>query len=108
MTSPIPMMITQSQTKTAYNNLPHFVPSHGSVEMMNYRRYLLEDIIMAPLGESTTLLVSTKHPWYPSHKSIADHSSPLPLATIRDEPFVQVKATVAVNCQLSNLKNMET
>jgi hypothetical protein len=55
-TSPIPTMITQSQTEpdnnipaatpvaTNNNNFPHVIPSHGTVEMMTYRRYLLKDI----------------------------------------------------------------
>jgi hypothetical protein len=113
-----PTTITQSQTDddddddssddtppSISKDLPHVVPSHGTVEMMASRRYILEDIMMARVGEAITLLISTKHPWYHSYKSIANRSSPLPLATIRDEPFIQVKATVAVNCQLSNLEH---
>ncbi len=114
-TSPTPTIITQSQSNpenevpvappvSAYN-LPHVVPSHGTVEMRASRRYLLEDIMMAPVGESLILMVSTRHPWYSSYKSIADRSSPLPLAMLRDEPFIQVTATVAVNCQLADLEH---
>jgi hypothetical protein len=65
-TSPIPMRITQSQTNPdddvsvstpVVTNLPHVVPSHDTVETMNYRRYLLEDIMMAPLSQWIILIL---------------------------------------------------
>jgi hypothetical protein len=110
--SPVPPTVTQSQTDSnelpsdaRHYDLPHIIPSLGTVESTCLRRYLLEDIMMAPVGEELILLVSTKHHWYASYKSIADKSTPLPLAYIRNEPFIQVKASVLVNCQLADLEH---
>jgi hypothetical protein len=105
------IMITQSQndctelpSATKQYDLPHVIPSHGTVETATLHCYLLEDIMTATVGESLVLLVSTDHLWYKSYKSIADKLLPLPLAHFRDEPFIQLKALVTVNCQLEDLE----
>jgi hypothetical protein len=109
--TPISIMVTQSQndctdlpSTTKQYDLPHVIPSHGTVETATLRRYLLEDIMTATVGESLVLLVSTDHLWYKSYKCIANKSIPLPLAHVRDEPFIQLKALVSVNCQLEDLE----
>jgi hypothetical protein len=104
-------MITQSQngctelpSTAKHYNLLHVIPSHGTVETATLYCYLLEDIMTATVGEALVLLVSTDHLWYDSYKCIADKTTPLPLAHIRDKPFIQLKASVMVNCQLANLE----
>jgi hypothetical protein len=57
--SPIPpTTVTQSQTDISefpsivkHYDLPNVAPSHGTIKAMALRRYLLEDIMMAPVGE---------------------------------------------------------
>ena len=107
-----PIIVTQSQSEQldipfalTTPDLPMTVASHGTVESMALRRYLLEDIMMARVGEELVLLVSLQHPWFSSYKSIAEKSSPMPLATIGAKTFIQVKASVTVNCQYDNLEH---
>jgi hypothetical protein len=106
---PVPCLVTQSQDSTQepdaeMADLPSAVPSHGTVESCTFRRYLLEDIMSAPVNESWVLLVSCKHPFYDEYLNVARLSSPLPLKYIREVPFIQIKAKVTVNCQFDDLR----
>jgi hypothetical protein len=84
-------------------DLPHAVPSHGTIESNTFRWYLLEDIMAAPVNESWVLLVSTKHPAYAFYLDLLRKADPLPLKYIRAVPFIQLKALVTVNCQYNGL-----
>jgi hypothetical protein len=73
------------------------------VESTTFHRYLLEDIMGAPVNKNWIVLVSTKHPFYGSYLNLSQNAVPLPLKYIHGIPFIQLKAIVTANCQYKNL-----
>jgi hypothetical protein len=88
---PIPVQVTQSQPSSqastedsaALIELPPTVPSHGTVESTTFRRYLLEDIMGAPVNENWIILVSSEHPFYESYSNLSRQAPSLPLKYVR-------------------------
>jgi hypothetical protein len=111
----VPRPVTQSQNSSQDSSsqqevdvdlpdLPHVARSHGTIESTTFRRYLLEDIMCAPVDESWIILVSIKHPFYSSYLDLSRKATPLPLKYIRTVPFIQLKARVTVHCQCDDLR----
>ena len=67
-----------------------FIPSSYTVESTLLRRYLLEDIIAAPVGERVVFCVERSHPEFYAYKEIYDHHDPLPLIEVGGKTFMLI------------------
>jgi|Transcript_16536 hypothetical protein len=72
------------------------IPSTNTVESLRMRRYLLEDIIATPVGESVVICVEGSHSNFGSYSEIYKRTkTPLPIFYLGRREFIQMHATVS-------------